>query len=121
MNRSDAVILLAVGALRHYGWGLAPDELAGMAAKGLAAGAILFLLYRLYDPRFWPLFAWWGWEEAQVALCSAWYMAEPWAVAQGQAICSAKVGFDLGAIGIVAVAFLLAHHCQSLQVRKGEK
>ena len=116
LSRSDAALLLAVGALRHYGWGMFPPEFAGMASKALGAVAILYLLWRLYSPAWWPLFAWWAWEEMQVVVCSAWYAVEPWTVAPGQAICSAKLGIDLGAFGIVAVAFLLAH-CQGFQLR----
>lgn len=121
MNRSDAVILLAVGIFRHYAWGVAPDDLAGMASKGLAAGAILYLLLRLYDPQYWPIYAWWGWEEAQVVICSAWYMAWPWTVPAGEAMCSAKIGFPIGAVGIVIAAFLLARYYQPLQVTKARK
>lgn len=81
-----------------------------MAAKGLGAVAILALMWALYINRpskpLLVLFAWWSFEELQVAICSALYVQTPWVVPQGAPICSALVGLDIGALGIVAVAFL---------------
>lgn len=106
--------LLAVGTARHYAWSIFPDELAGMASKGLGGAAILALLYTVWKlaPKSRALAAlllWWAWEESQVAICSALYILKPWEVAPGQAICSALVGLDMGAIGILAVAIMVLH------------
>lgn len=102
--------LLAVGAARHYLWPHFPAELQGMASKGMGAVATLLLLALVYRAnRSKPLamvLCWWAWEEAQTALCSLAYLAQPWTVESGQGICSARVGFDLGAAGLVCVAYL---------------
>lgn len=112
MKSGLAVLLLLIGAARHYGWGLVPTPMAGLASKGLGGVAILALLWivwRLSDgTRLVQLVvAWWVWEELQVVLCTVWFAIDPWRVLPGQPICSAKVGIDLGAFGILCVAWLL--------------
>ena len=54
-------------------------------------------------PLAWVLL-WWAWEEAQTLLCGAAWAAGPWPVVPGQGICSGRLDFDLGAIGILIVA-----------------
>lgn len=80
----------------------------GMASKGLGACAILALLCMVYrnHKRAWPVLLWWAWEELQVALCSVAWMLGPWTVEPGQGICQARMGFDIGAAGLIAVAAL---------------
>lgn len=97
--------------------------MAGLASKALGAAAILYLLAVVWEHTRAgaAIFLWWAWEELQVLTCTAWFMVEPWPVAQGQAICSAKLGFDLGAVGILILALVLMRHCQGLQMREGEK
>ena len=102
--------LLLVGVLRHYAWPYVPPELQGMASKGLGAAAILALLVCVWllaerHRMLLPVMLWWAWEEMQVVVCAASYIVEPWTVEAGQGICSARIGFDLGALGLVAVAF----------------
>ena len=46
----------------------------------------------------------WTFEQSQVIVCSAWYAVEPWPVPVGQAMCSAKMGFDLGTVGVLVMA-----------------
>ena len=82
-----------------------------MASKGLGSIATLVLLalilrYRPSKPVF-CVIAWYAFMELQTVACSVWYIFEPWAAPLGQPICSAKVGFDLGAIGIMITAYLL--------------
>jgi hypothetical protein len=107
---NPAAGLLLVGACRHYLWQHFPDELQGMASKGLGAAAVLCLLavvWRMAPSK--PLglvLMWWAWEECQVLLCSIAYMVEPWHVEVGEGICSARIGFDIGAAGILFVAYL---------------
>ncbi len=105
------VALLLIGVSRHYGWDFFPAELKGMASKGLGGVAVLSLLWLLVwsqkDAALIPLAGWWSFEELQVIICSGWYMLDPWPVREGQAICSAKADIDLGAFGILAVAFLV--------------
>ena len=104
-------LMLVVGACRHYGWNLFPVELAGVASKGIGGLAMLALIWSVYalsegGRLLLMVAAWWSFEEAQVALCSFAWMAEPWHVPQGQPMCSARAGFDIGALSVIIVAAL---------------
>ena len=116
--------LLAVAAARHYLWVNFPLEAQGMASKGLGSAAVLVLLAVVWHGnRSRPLalvLCWWAWEETQVLLCSLAYMRAPWTVEPGQGICSAAVGFDIGAAGILAVA-VIAHTLSNLTPTKQVK
>ena len=112
MNRLEiALYLLAVGVVRHYGWFVFDPELRGSASKmlgGVCTLAVIPLLYRLAPSR--PLLlvlAWWAFENLQIALCSGAYMVKPWTVEVGQSICSERLDFDMGALGIMLAALLL--------------
>lgn len=120
MNAALAIALFVVGAIRHYGYKLGSDEMAGMVSKGLGGAAILCLLAIVWllcsaklrggKAKFLiAVMLWWAWEELQVVLCSALYVMEPWPVEPGQGICSARIGLDLDAIGILVVAILAAN------------
>jgi len=110
MKIGIALLFLMVGALRHFLWPHFPAEMQGMVSKGCGAAAIVFLLgftaWRERGPIL-LVIAWWAWEELQTVLCSALYLQEPWEVPPGQGICSAKIGLDLGSLGILIVAGLL--------------
>lgn len=72
-------------------------------------GYLLSAAYRVATHKRAPLagvLLWWAWEELQVVLCSVWFIFSPWPVEPGQAMCSAKAGFDIGALGILIVAVL---------------
>lgn len=104
--------LLAVGVVREFGYLLAEPEKIGIVSKGLGAFAILALLplVHLIAPKSRMVvlvLAWWGFHALQTMICSAAYYFEPWVVPVGQSICSAKLGFDLGALGIMFAALLL--------------
>jgi hypothetical protein len=103
--------LLLAGGVRFYGYGFFEPEARGSASKALGGLFILAVLPLLYYvaptiPTLLVLY-WLAFESLQVFLCSAWYMVEPWEVPVGQSICSAKLGFDMGAVGILIVAMLL--------------
>lgn len=102
--------LLLIVAAREHLWPMLPAELQGMASKGLGAALVLVLLSMVY--RLAPrsrvlvgvlLLA--AWYNLQTLICSAAYLIEPWSVPPGVGICSARVDFDLGALGLLAVAF----------------
>jgi len=101
---------MAALVLRETGWSWFPHELQGMASKGLGALLVLVLLaavWRLSSRSGWLMAAigYGAWSALQTLLCSAWYMVEPWTVPPGVGICSARVGFDLGALGLLAAAW----------------
>lgn len=105
-----AVGLLLVGAGRNYGWLLADPEMRGVASKALGAIAALcliaFIAYHFASKMVLLVAAFYGFEELQTAVCSVMYMIEPWHVEAGQSMCSARIGFDIGAVGIFVVGLL---------------
>ena len=110
-SRLDLALgLLAIGTSRHYAWLAFPDDLRGMASKGLGSLAALILLALVLHARpskaVFLVVVWYAFMELQTIVCSVWYLFAPWVVQVGQPICSARLGFDLGAIGILAVAGL---------------
>lgn len=54
-----------------------------------------------------------AWHEASVALCASWFIFAPWPIALGQGMCSAKIGFELGALGLLLVAVLASRGVRS--------
>lgn len=103
-------LALIVTAREHL-WIIAPPELQGMASKGLGAALVLVLLSMVYRlaPRSKSLLAVLAlaaWYSLQTLICSAAYMIEPWPTEPGVGICSSRIGFDLGALGLLAVAFV---------------
>jgi hypothetical protein len=110
---SLAAALLLIGAWRHFGWALFDGSTRALVSKASGALAICCLLLILWrecgTKPVLPIMLWWAWEELQVMLCSTWFMFDPWPVEPGQAMCSAKLGFDIGALGILAVAILTFH------------
>jgi len=123
---APALLLLAI--LRHYGWGMVPPELAGIVDKGLASVVITALIWWLWarardrSSLTFAVLCWWTWEELQVSLCSLLWALKPWQVGAGQAICSAKIGIDLGAFGLLAAGLLAYHVAVSTDsTRKGKQ
>lgn len=111
MNSRLAFGLLLIAAARHYLWAAWPDALRGTASKMLGAMAALCLIgivIHLAQSKAVTLAgAYYAFEETQTAICSAAYMVDPWPVAVGQSICSARLDFDLGALGVMLLAFAL--------------
>ena len=110
-SRNSAAALLCIGYVRHYAWALAEPGMRGVASKGLAAAAIVVVLWWLvaHLRRTLPVLlvaAWITLEEAQVAACSAAYLIKPWPIEAGRPMCSALVGIDIGSATLVVVAVL---------------
>lgn len=121
-----AALLLLLCVMRHYGWTLAPESLAGVASKGIGAIVILSLLATL-RPVFangltWCIAGWWACNEIMVAGCSGAWMIRPWAVRTGYPMCSEWIGVDLGLIAAVFVAVIaLTVSLYSGRVSKGSQ
>ena len=112
--------LLLTMFLRHYAWRWVPVEHAGEASKALGAAAALVMLWLLSRNLTaadklarWAMILY-AWHEASVALCATWFIFAPWQILQGQAMCSAKIGFDLGALGLLLVAILASQHRRAM-------
>ncbi len=101
---------MAALVLRESAWSWFPVDLQGMASKGLGALLVLVLLaavWLLSSRSGWLMaaMAYGAWSALQTLLCACAYMVEPWTVPPGQGICSARIGFDLGALGLLAAAW----------------
>lgn len=108
-----AAFVLLIGASRHYGWLLAEPALRGIVSKALGGAATLCLLWLLWvrvrPTTLTPLvlvFVWYAFEELQVVVCSVSFAIAPWVVPVGHSICSARFGFDMGAVGIFVVGLI---------------
>ena len=105
------LVMFAIGVVRHFGWEVAPPGVRGVLSKGLGAvqavALILLAVHLIQHEAMRMVAAWWLVEESLTAACSFWWMASPWPVAPGQAMCSARAGFDLGSVSIVWVAVIL--------------
>lgn len=117
LNRLDpralAVELLLIVAAREHLWPWLPAELQGAASKGLGAALVLVLLsviYRLTDAlgmrsrALYAVLCLAAWYSLQTLICSAAYLNEPWPIPPGMGMCSARIDFDLGALGLVLIA-----------------
>lgn len=108
-----AFVLLLAGVLRHYSWEWFPPEIQAQVWNIAGASVIVFFLLTMPKEGTLWVMIWWLVEEAQVILCSVSWLVRPWVVKPGEAQCSALLGFDLGTIGLFAVAAILA--CQSVK------
>lgn len=108
-----AVELLLIVAARHHLWPLLPEEMRGVASKGLGAALVLVLLsmiYRLAPPSrlLSAVLCLAAFYSLQTFICTAWWLVDPWQIAEGVGMCSDRLGFDLGALGIIAVIAILS-------------
>lgn len=111
-SRSDlAALILAVGVLKHYGWDLFEPGMKGVAAKGLNSLAMLALLgVILWLAWSWAaamVSAWFVFEELQTVICTSAWLLKPWPLDPNRAMCSQRIDFDLGAVGIMLVCVIL--------------
>jgi hypothetical protein len=101
------VALLFVGAFRHYGWPLLPNEMQRFAWNASGSILVLALLWALAWPAARLVVIWLTFEELQVIACSLIRMLRPVDIGSGQAQCSALIGFNLGAVGLMLMAVAL--------------
>jgi hypothetical protein len=104
-----ALTLLALGALVHYGYALAPEDmhprLWNVAGSVGRVALLLALVWHIRERLVLTVAAWWACEEALVIGCNIAYLVAPWPVT-GSA-CSGLLTMDYGKLGIAAVAVLL--------------
>lgn len=107
--RDSALLLLF--AARHYGYPHLPAQWWGDAFA--IAGSVCIIAMVLLLKPWLPLAAWVIGEEALVAGCSAWWIADPWPMLGVNEQCSARMEFKFGAIGLAALALLTYRHALS--------
>lgn len=110
--RALAVELLLIVAAREHLWPWLPAEMQGVASKGLGAALVLVLLSMLYrlapaSRALYAVLCLAAWYSLQTLICSAAYLVEPWPIAPGVGMCSARIDFDLGALGLVAIVAII--------------
>jgi hypothetical protein len=110
-HTNAALIVLAIGVLRFYGYVPFDPELRGIVSKGLGGLCMVLVapyLYIAYPSKaMLAVLAWWVFESMQVVICSTAYAIKPWDVPVGQSICSSRLDFDLGAIGALLIGLIL--------------
>lgn len=115
MKRSEvgfAVALLALGALRHYGYKLAPLAVQADVQNACTALVIIAgVVYASWHMHGWlviGIVGWWAAEELLVVLASLHYILAGSPATEAGDQMTGLIGFDLGRIGILALA-ILAH------------
>lgn len=111
MSRPDflaAELLLAIVG-REYLWTLAPAKYQGELSKLLGALLVLVLLSAIsriarHSALLTAVLLYAAYTQLQTALCVTAYVIEPWQIQAGQGMCSARIDFDLGAVGLLIVA-----------------
>lgn len=111
LNRANlACLLLLLCAARHYGWLLADPQDIGVVSKALGACAAIALIAVIWwghrSLLITMVASWYAFEELQTVACSVMYLVNPWPIAPGESMCSARIGFDIGAVGAFAISFL---------------
>lgn len=105
-----AVIVLALGAQRHfvyYGWDGEDRGLIAKACGGVAVLGLVWLVYSLKPSRLLLLVAaWLTVGEGMVIGCPLAYMVAPWEIPPGGDMCSARLTVHLVVFELVAAAWL---------------
>lgn len=115
-----ALAMIVIGIIRGYGWQFASPQLIGWASKGIGGLAMLSMIWIAYafvhPSRIAAIAASvWSFYEIQVALCSFLYMYDPWPLPQNVPVCSSRVDLDLGAVGLVLIAWAVFYIKRSWQ------
>jgi hypothetical protein len=112
--------LLALFALRHYGYEAFPDAIAARMWNIHGALVMLALLAwvmsdvaRLTNGALrqvaLAVAAWWAVEELMVVGCNTWWIVSPWLKPAGDSACYPILHFDIGKIGTLVASGALAH------------
>lgn len=105
------ILLLALGALRHYGYKPFPPAWQAWVWNMTGAMAILALMLLAawrFRSRLMVLVAvWWAAEELFVIGCNGLWLYKPWIVEKGQDVCYPLMQFDFGKVGVLFVSLLL--------------
>lgn len=110
MTRRLALALLVVGLVATYAWQWVPAEQAGsvfaMTSHWYAAVLLLVLGLVLQDVRLWWVLGYLVVCSLMVVGCNAWWLAAPWPAMPGDELCSTRLKWPLGAIGLVLFVVL---------------
>ena len=108
-----ALSLLGVGLFLSYCWQWVPAQHAGAAAIIAASALVIYLLtcFGLFFASYevWLTVALIAAFKAIVIGCNVWFIADPWPVKPGQALCSARLNWPLGLVGLALGAALFLH------------
>ena len=120
MPSAIALALLALGAVRHYGYEAFPAAIAARIWNIHGALVMLVLvvwgaysaLRLITDRPAWGrivglIALWWVAEELLVIGCNVAWLVSPWPLAPGQSACYPLWHFDLGKLGALCAALAL--------------
>ena len=117
-----ALGLLALLAVRHYGYKAAPGWAQPDIQNVCTAAVIVTLLCRiLWHVRGWHVLgvlAWFAAEELLVAGCSVAYLMRGSPATDPGDQCTGLIGLDLNRLGVFVIAILLVSICKKYQVHK---
>jgi hypothetical protein len=115
-----ALALLALGALRHYGYEAFPPAIAArvwnihgaLVMLALVVWSAYAAMRLLPDRSAWArliglIALWWVAEELLVIGCNTAWLIRPWPLVPGQSACYPLWHFDLGKLGAACMAFAL--------------
>lgn len=116
------LILLALFALRHYGYEVFPAAVAArvwnvhgaLVMLALLAWVCVWMLYLTptwgrWTAVFFGVAAWWAAEEIMVVVCNVWWLLSPWLKPVGASACYPLLHFDTGKLGVLIAAVALAY------------
>jgi len=115
-----AFVLLVFGLACSYGWQWVPASVAAdvqNVLSALMALGLLVLVAMVFASReVLQVVALLGLLKATVITCNTWYAIAPWPVMPGAPLCSTRLDFPLGIVGlvlgVVLAAYLFRHHHQ---------
>lgn len=116
-----AALLLLVWYAVHYGYQWAPAQQGAVFNVLRSAGSLVLLsiVFLALPSRVLAVpAAGLAAEELQVIGCGTWWLLDPWPVKPGDELCSAGLGFPLGAVGL-AVLGVAAWHLKNKGERHG--
>jgi hypothetical protein len=105
-----SLVLLVVGFLLSYAWYWVPAQFAAHAQNVAGAALTIFCLgligLLLGSAEAWIVVGLLASFKAMVIGCTAWFLLDPWPIRPGQALCSARLNWPLGLLGVGAAGII---------------
>lgn len=102
-----AFSILLLGVMNENAWKLVGVDIEGHVWSGTNALLRLWCLFLIglfcSSAEVWLVIALIGGFAAQNVACTAWYLVSPWPTPPGSELCSAKLHFPVGLVGLWAV------------------
>ena len=117
-----ALGLLALLAVRHYGYKVAPawaqPDVQNVCTAAMFIVGLCVILWRVKGWHVLGVLAWFAAEELLVAGCSVAYLTRGSPATDAGDQCTGLIGFDLNRLGVFIISLLLVSICKKYQWRK---